>query len=212
MRLMLNDRCSAMPWDAIDNVVFDVGNVLLAFSPEKILRKLLPDHEADHPALLNLVFRSPYWPMLDRGTLTAGEAVALMTCRRTDLRPLVERVMAGWNECLEVIDEGVEALHACKAHGKRCYALTNYADRPFAETCERYADIFSPLDGMVVSARLGITKPDPRIYRRLLEEYRLNPERTLFIDDSAANIEGALDCGLQALWFDRPGQLSSFIR
>ena len=212
MRMMLNDRCSTMPWDAIDNVVFDVGNVLLAFSPERILRRLLPDHETDYPALLDLVFRSPYWPMLDRGTLTGEEAVALMTCRRTDLRPLVQRIMSGWNECLDLIDEGVEALQACKARGKRCYALTNYADVPFAETCERYADVFSQLDGMVVSARLGYTKPDPRIYRRLLEEYRLNPERTLFIDDSAANIEGALDCGLQALWFDRPGQLSSFIR
>lgn len=212
MRLTLNDRCSTMPWDAIDNVVFDVGNVLLAFIPEKILRKLLPEHEAAYPALLDLVFRSPYWPMLDRGTLAVEEAAALMTCRRTDLRPLAEHIMRHWNECPDLIDEGVQALQACKAHGKRCYALTNYADRPFAETCERFAEVFSQFDGMVVSARIGVTKPDQRIYRRLLDEYGLNPDRTLFIDDSAINIEGALDCGMQGLWFDKPGQLAAFMR
>lgn len=212
MRLMLNDRCSAMPWDAIDNVVFDVGNVLLSFAPEKILQRLLPGHEADFPALLDMIFFSPYWCMLDRGTLSAEEAVAVMSCRRTDLRPQVERVMQGWNECLPVLEEGAQALRACKEHGKRCYALTNYADLPFAESCQRYADIFSLFDGMTVSAREHVTKPDQRIYHRLLDAYRLDPERTLFIDDSAANIESALNCGLQALWFHQPGQLSAFMR
>lgn len=212
MRLTLNDRCSSMPWDAIDNVVFDVGNVLLSFQPEAILRKLLPGREDDYPALLRRVFHSPYWPMLDRGAATPEEAFFLMGAGAPHLRPQIEIIMRGWNACLDVMDEGVSALQTCAAHGKRCFALTNYADGPFAESCREHPDIFSLFDGMVVSARLQITKPDPRIYRYLIDEYRLDPERTLFIDDSPVNVESALNCGLQALHFAQPGTLSAFFR
>ena len=212
MRLLLNDRCSAMPWDVIDNVVFDVGNVLLRFDPEIILRRILPECEADYPLLRYHIFQGPYWPMMDRGTITGEEAVLLMSAARPALRPLIERVMRGWNDCLDVIDEGVRALEACKAHGKRCYALTNYADAPFADTCRRHPEIFSQFDGMAVSARLRITKPDPRIYRHLLDAYRLDPERTLFIDDSPVNVEAAMDCGMQAVHDHAPGVLDAFFR
>lgn len=212
MRLMLNDRCSVMPYDAIDNVVFDVGNVLLAFQPKEILRRLLPGQEACYPALLRCMFHTPYWTMMDRGVISAEEAVMMMSCREPALRPQVETVMRSWNDCLDVIEEGKNALEACLAHGKHCYALTNYADEPFAESCRKHPDIFSRLDGMVVSARLGITKPDPRIYRHLIDTYHLDPERTLFIDDSPINVEGALNCGLQAVLFDAPGVLRDFIK
>ncbi|MCH5286053.1 MAG: HAD family phosphatase [Christensenellaceae bacterium] len=212
MRLLLNDRCSVMPWDAIDNVVFDVGNVLLAFQPEAILRKLLPEHESSYPALTRCIFQSPYWAMMDRGAINGEEAAAMMSCREPSLRPLIETVMRGWNDCLDVMDEGVEALEACIAHGKHCYALTNYADLPFADSCRKHPGIFTLFDGMAVSGRLHIIKPDPRIYRRLIDEYHLDPERTLFIDDSAANAEGALECGLQALHYHTPGMLRAFFR
>ena len=211
MRLMLNDRCTLMPWDVIDNVVFDVGNVLLRFDPDVILRRTLPDKEADYPRLRQLIFQGPYWPMMDRGSITGAEAVMLMSAAQPSMRPLIERVMAGWNDCLDVIDEGVQALETCRNHGKRTYALTNYADAPFAETCRKHPDIFAPFDGLAVSARLRMTKPDPRIYRHVIDAYRLDPERTLFIDDSPINVEAALDAGWQAVQFGAPGVLSAFI-
>ena len=212
MRLMLNDRCSTMPWDAIDNVVFDVGNVLLSFRPEELLRTILPNSEANYPTLMQCVFHSPYWPMFDRGAINTEEAVACMSCRHSALRPQIERIMRAFNDHLQVMDEGVEALRACKAHGKRCYVLSNYAADPFDASFRKHPEIFSLFDGMVVSGRLGLIKPDQRIFQHLIDMYKLNPERTLFIDDSAANIECALHCGLQALHFDAPGKLHAFIR
>lgn len=212
MRLMLNDRCSTMPWDTIDNVVFDVGNVLLTFQPEKLLRALLPDHEDDYPALVQHVFQSPYWHMMDRGAVSPEEAFMLMGSSRPALRPLIQRVQQGWNDCLGVIDEGVDALNACKEHGKRCYVLSNYASDPFEESFQKHPEIFSHFDGMVISARERLIKPDQRVYRCLLDRYRLNPERTLFIDDSSVNVEAAMDCGMQAVHFHTPGILRQFIR
>lgn len=212
MQLLLNDRCSVMPWNAIDNVVFDVGNVLLSFQPEKLLREILPDHAAEHPALLRCVFQSPYWQMMDRGVVDLEEAIVLMSCGHATLRPLIERVMRGWNDRLELIDEGVTALHACKAHDKRCYVLSNYSAAPFDHSCRKHPHVFSLFDGIMVSAKERLIKPDQRIFLRLIERFRLDPERTLFIDDSAANVESAMDCGLQALHYHQPGLLDAFIR
>lgn len=212
MRLTLNDRCVSMPWDAIDSVIFDVGNVLLAFRPDALLRTVLPDHEADYPALRQRVFASPYWPMIDRGVIGTEEAILLMSSGRPALRPLIDRLMRCWNAHLTPIKEGIAALHACKERGKRCYVLTNYAAEPFDESCRRFPEVFSLFDDMVVSGRIGITKPDPRIYRHAVDACRLDPERTLFIDDSPINIEGAMDCGLQGLLYDRPGVLNDFFR
>lgn len=212
MRLMLHDRCSVMPWDTIDNVVFDVGNVLLAYQPDELLRALLPDHEEDYPALMRHVFQSPYWHMMDRGAVSPEEAFMLMGSSRPALRPLIERIRQGWNGCLGVIDEGVQALKICKEHGKRCYVLSNYASDPFEESYQKHPEIFSLFDGIVVSARERLIKPDQRIYRCLIDRYRLDPERTLFIDDSSANVEAAMECGMQAVHFHSPGVLSRFIR
>ena len=212
MRLMLHDRCSSMPWDVIDNVVFDVGNVLLTYQPEAILRALLPDNEADYPLLKRHVFQSPYWHMMDHGVVSPEEAFMLMGSSRPALRPLIQRISEGWNDLLMPMDEGMEALKTCKEHGKRCYVLSNYADAPFEHSFQKHPDIFSLFDGIVVSARERLIKPDHAIFHCLIERYRLNPERTLFIDDSSANVEAAMACGLQAVHYDAPGVLSKFIK
>jgi len=208
MRLMLDDQYAAMPWDEIDNVVFDVGNVLLAFSPEDILQKYLPDQPELHPLLLERIFHSPYWPMMDRGLLTCQEAITPMTGRHAELLPAVTRIMTEW-VYLDAIDEGVAALHACKAHGKKLYVLSNYGASAFPIAMQRHS-FFQLFDGIVVSSREHMVKPEGRIYRLLTDRYQLDPTRTLFIDDSPANIESALLEGWQGICYNRRGKLTDF--
>ena len=67
------------------------------------------------------------------------------------------------------------------------------------------------LDGAVVSAREKMVKPDPAIFAKLIERGGLQPEGTLFIDDSPANIAAALVFGMHGFCFNAPGKLSAFI-
>jgi HAD superfamily hydrolase (TIGR01509 family) len=103
----------------------------------------------------------------------------------------------------------VEALKTCKAHGVKLYALTNYADKEFAYACKKH-DFFSLFDDYVVSGRLHMVKPGFDIYKHLIDRFGLDPARTLFIDDSPANIEGALECGWQGICYNRGGKLQDF--
>ena len=208
IRLMIDDMYTQMPWVQIDAVVFDVGNVLLKWQAQELLSRLVPERSDLHEELTRRIFKSPYWCMRDRGSATLEEVISAMSTGNAKISPSVHRVMERWID-LPAIPEGVEALKKCKEHGVRLYALTNYADREFSYACEKH-DFFQLFDGLVVSARLGMVKPSLDIYDHLTRTYGLDPGRTLFIDDSPANVEAALHYGWQALCYNRDGKLSEF--
>lgn len=66
-----------------------------------------------------------------------------------------------------------------------------------------FADVF---DGLVISAEVGMVKPDPHIYRLALEKLNVAPEESLFLDDMPANVQAALSIGMQAVQFTRPAE------
>lgn len=208
MRLMIDDLFNTMPWEQIDTVVFDVGNVLLSWQAQELLDLLVPERPDLHAELTIRIFKSPYWCMRDRGSATLEEVIAAMSKTAPELEPYVRRVMENWID-LPAMPEGVSALKACKAHGKRLYALTNYADKEFAHACATH-DFFALFDDYVVSGREHMVKPQQGIYDCLISRFGLDPSRTLFIDDSPANIEAALECGWQGLCYNKPGKLALF--
>ncbi len=208
MRLMFDDLFPAMPWDAIDAVVFDVGNVLLSWTAAEVLTRLVPDRPDLYETLTVRVFKSPYWCMRDRGSATREEVIQAMAANAPELLPYVRTIMEHWID-LPAMAEGVEALKICKQHGVKLYALTNYADREFAYACEKH-DFFRLFDGFVVSSRVRMVKPEQCIYTHLIDRFELDPARTLFIDDSPANIEAALEAGWQCLCVNRKGKLTDF--
>ncbi len=207
--LMIDNQYPRMPWDAIDAVVFDVGQVLLRFNHAELLNRIVPERPDLHPQLRSVVFLSPYWVMMDRGGVTQEEVVnALCTGVDEALVPYIRRIMASWNE-LETIQEGLRALQACKAHGKKLYVLSNYAKEPFDHAFETH-DFFRLFDGLFVSSHHLLVKPDPAIYQKAQEMFHLDPARTLFIDDNPANIEACLRAGWQGLCYNAAGKLDAF--
>jgi 2-haloacid dehalogenase len=62
---------------------------------------------------------------------------------------------------------------------------------------------------VVVSGREGVVKPDPAIFRILIERHDLVPGSTVFVDDSLANVAGAQSVGLRALHFTDAPRLRS---
>lgn len=68
-------------------------------------------------------------------------------------------------------------------------------------TRQGFADVF---DHMVISAEVGLMKPDPRIYRLALEELGASPEESVFIDDVPANVEAARAVGMAGIHFTEP--------
>ncbi len=205
----IDERFEEMPWEEIDSVVFDIGNVLMRFSPQHVLDTLFGEDEALKAQLMERVFLSSHWLDLDRGTATYAQAAERMAQGRADLRPAIDLIFARWMDLKTPVAEGVAALKRCKEGGKRLYILSNY-HQPSFEWLLRTYDFFSLFDGYVVSCYLHLLKPEPEIYRQLIARCDLTPARSLFIDDTRVNVEAAMEAGIQGLWFDRPGKLTHF--
>ncbi len=95
----------------------------------------------------------------------------------------------------------VELLKRLKGERYGIYGLTNWSAETIPLAYSKY-DFFQLFDGIVVSDEEKVIKPDPKIYRILLERYKLTAENTLFIDDNPTNIETAEQLGFQTIVFD----------
>ena len=96
MKRMIDTLYPSMPWDAIDAVVFDIGNVLVEMDEHQVLRAMFPDDEALRQSVLRHTLRSPYWHMLDGGELSMDECVEAMTEGDPSL-PLASRALPAAN-------------------------------------------------------------------------------------------------------------------
>ena len=141
--------------------------------------------------------------------MTRDEAIEAMIGRDEPLRPYITRVMHNWVDLKEVLPEGLKTLQSCKAHGKKVYVLSNYADDAFAVVEHKY-DFFNLFDAKFVSGRLKLMKPSEQIFQYVISATGHEPSRVLFLDDTPGNVEGALFCGWQSLCVSHPGKLTEF--
>jgi putative hydrolase of the HAD superfamily len=93
-----------------------------------------------------------------------------------------------------------------KAAGLRTAILSNMGDSVLTSLEREFAWI-ATFDVLVWSFQLGIAKPDPAIYRHVLNELGTLPEETLFLDDRPVNIDAARALGIVAIEFSTIIQL-----
>ena len=207
---MIDNLYRTMPWDDIDAVVFDIGNVLVGMDDLQVLGAMFPDDPALRRTVQLRTTRSPYWHMLDSGALSMDECIRAMTEGDARLLEPIRRFMTGWPDYRYVVEEGLDAVYACRRRGKRLYLLSNYPLEHYERNVREY-DFFRLFDGAVISSQVHMLKPRLDIYRCLQARYGLTPERTVFIDDNPANIEAALTAGWHGLCMNAPGRLRAFI-
>ena len=180
-------------------VVFDIGGVLLDWDPRYLYRTLF-DNDAEMEEFLAEVC-TPAWNIeQDRGRPFA-EAVSLLIERFPDQADRIRAYDERWEEMIpRAFDDVVALLHRLQAAGRPTYALTNFSAEkfPIAKANWPFLDSFA---GVVVSGEEGVIKPDPAIFRILLDRFALNASECLFIDDKADNAEAARDVGLHATTF-----------
>jgi 2-haloacid dehalogenase len=108
-------------------------------------------------------------------------------------------------------DETVAVLADLHQRGTPLYALTNWSAETFAMARHQF-EFLGWFDGIVVSGQERMAKPDEAIFRLMIERYQLIPERTVYIDDSDANVEQARRLGLDAIRFRSAAGLREDLR
>jgi len=194
----------------IEAVIFDFGGVLVDWNPEHLYRKLIPDTAERQHFLTEIC--SPAWNFeQDRGR-NWEDAIAQKVAEYPQHAPLIRAYRERWPEmCGGEIEAGVALHRRLKSAGVPLYGLTNWAADTF-ELGERMFPILRDFNYVAVSGRLGMVKPDPEIYRHLLEICDLPAQSCLFIDDVAKNVEGARAVGLHAVQFTDPDAVAAQLR
>jgi 2-haloacid dehalogenase len=184
---------------AVDTVVFDIGNVLIAWDPRHLYRKLFAE-EAAMEAFLAEVCTDAWNAEQDRGRSWA-EALAERIALFPGHAPLIRAYSERWHEMVPGEVPGTVAiLEALRAGGVPLYAITNFSTEKFAEAQARFAFLRGFRD-VVVSGHERLLKPDPAIYRTLLDRNGLEAGRCLFIDDTERNVLAARALGMRGHHF-----------
>ena len=183
--------------------MFDLGGVLLNWNPRHLYRKLFPgDEEAMEDFLAN-VCTVPWNERQDAGR-TFAEAQAELIARHPAKTHLIESFGKRFDEMIAGPIEGtVDILADLRRAGVPRYALTNWSAETFPPAQARY-EFLAWFDGIVVSGEERVIKPDPRIFRILLERYAIAPGEAIFIDDNPANAAAAEALGLHGIHFRSP--------
>jgi 2-haloacid dehalogenase len=180
-------------------VVFDLGNVLITWD-RRFLYASLFDDEAELDRFLDEVYTLEANDRLDRGQTLEEFCIALAASHpayETEIFALRDR----WIETIGPAVSGtVDVLRELKDNGVPCYALSNWNADTYRIVEDHY-EFLGWFDGVVLSGREGVTKPDPEIYHRLFRAYDLEPGTAFFVDDSPANIQTARQVGMDAELF-----------
>ena len=189
---------------AIKNIVFDVGNVLVRWDRELIIKKAFP-HRNDYGLLAEAIFKHETWFSVNKGHLTEAQAILEYQKRLSLDHAALESMMQIAKESLIPVEGSFELLEQLHQQHYALYALTDNTHEFMRYLKSKY-DFWDKFKGIVVSANLGYLKPSPEIYDYLLNTFNLIPTETIFIDDLLVNIEGAQAKGIHGIQFQNSEQ------
>jgi len=183
----------------IKNVIFDIGMVLVDFRFREYMRELNMTEEQIEAVAAHMVF-NPLWNELDRAARPFSDVLNEMKAQHPEEAELYDRFWQDPTDVCISFPGSRDWLLGLKKRGYRIYLLSNYPEDLFL--CHwRNSFSFTDLpDGKVISYEVKFTKPEPEIYRTLLERFQLDPTECIFLDDRAENIEAARAFGMRGIW------------
>ena len=179
------------------NILFDMGNVLVSYNPEWVIRHYTEDEELIRE-VKNIVFYSQEWVLLDAGLIEEEKAERNWMERLSSdkARELAHLSFQNWHLYnMKVIPGTAEIIRALKENGKEIYLLSNASMRLLSI----YKEVIPAVEcfsGIFYSAAHKCVKPQDIIYERFLKEYSLKPSDCFFIDDLEENISAAKAVGI----------------
>lgn len=197
----------------IKNIVFDMGRVLISYDIDEIIASVGITRPDEVQIIKDVIFSSREWQEYDRGTVNKTVYFWLIDTLPELLREraidmlfrtnLVESFMPARPDICEIARE-------LKQNGYSLWLLSN-AGHDF-HTYSRGVPALQYFDGCFVSSDYQLLKPEPQIYSKFFEVFKLKPEECIFIDDMPANCEGAEAQNMRALCFNNSFQSAQDLR
>ncbi|MFW9773964.1 MAG: HAD family hydrolase [Candidatus Thorarchaeota archaeon] len=194
----------------IKNIIFDLGNVLLNFRPERFLKKYTEDEKRINK-FVSIITGSETWQKLDQGSISMESARVHFSSQYPEEAELIEIFFEHWMEILTPISKNVDLLEILKSNGYKIYVLSNFINEAYDFIRQRYS-FLNLFDGIVISGKIKVIKPEIGIFLHLLQKYNLNPEECLFVDDIELFVSQASALGIKTIHYLPDTDLVSELR
>ncbi|MEJ5228538.1 MAG: HAD family phosphatase [Pseudothermotoga sp.] len=180
----------------IENIVFDLGRVLIQWDPYGYMLKNFGEPVATF--LNDNLFEAREWNLLDKGELEEDLLWQMMLERFPQYAQHITHMKENVLQILLPIEENTKLLPQLKTMDYKLYVLSNFGKRGFDYVYKTY-EFFKYFDGMVISYRVKQIKPDSQIYKILIENYNIDPSKSIFIDDKLENTQTAQKIGFKVI-------------
>lgn len=194
----------------LTTIVFDLGGVLIDWNPRYLYREIFNDDEAMELFLAKIC--TPEW----NEKQDAGRSLKEATDSLIENHPLWDKeIGAFYGQWEKMLNGSIEATvkildYLVKQKKYKLYALTNWSSETWPIAWDKFP-FLDWFEGILVSGREELAKPDSKIYELLFERFDINPEEALFIDDNLRNVDASIKAGMDAVQFTTPEDLHAFL-
>jgi len=194
----------------IDKVIFDVGKVLVKFNPKDLYKKIFnSDKEIDY--FFNTI--CPWnWHVQQDLVYDTTKATLEKIKEYPNYKEAIESFYGRFMEMITgVYEDNLKIALDLKSKGIPIYILSNFPGEQFDKYMSNNT-FLKEFNDMIISGKVGLKKPDPKIYELCIKQFNCIPEKTLFIDDRPENTKAAQKLGFQTITLDDPFKLSEYIK
>lgn len=182
----------------IKAVFFDLGGVIARTEFQAPRQKLADRLGMDYDDLNKIVFDSESGYLASIGQISSEQhwisVVSRLKRPDSELRAIRDEFFAG-----DIVDRTlVEYIRSLRGKYKTGLISNAWNDLRDFIVREKFDDAF---DKMIISAEVGVMKPDARIFQIALEQVGVSPNETIFVDDFYVNIEGCEKVGIKGIHF-----------
>lgn len=184
----------------INTVIFDIGMVLVYFRWKELWADLGFEGEK-YDIIKNATIDNPWWDEFDKGQMATEELVEKFVERAPQYKKEFEKIFDYCEDFIEPYDYATSWIRELKTQGYKVYVLSNWSEPCYQANKDGKLQFVKEADGAVFSYQEGVIKPAKEIYQLLCDRYEIDPKKAVFLDDNAANIEGAKAFGLNTIHF-----------
>jgi len=179
-------------------VFFDLGGVILRTEYQAPRQHLAERLGMEYDDLVKIVFDSDSGIKATMGEINSDQhwdsVMKRLKRPASELDSIREEFFAG-----DILDRTLlDYLRSLRGKYKTGLISNAWGDLRDYIVREKFDDAF---DRMIISAEVGVAKPEPKIFKIALEQFGVRPNQAVFVDDFLINIEGCEKVGMKGIHF-----------
>ncbi len=196
----------------IENIIFDIGGVLVDYNPKTYLDKLNIENTKRNE-LNNIIFHNQKWKDCLNGIITNSELIEYLVNENLNYKNEIEQILSKENlkYMLPPKKDMIKYYKILKQRGYKIYLCSNIIEDTYNYIKDNF-EIIQIADGGVFSCFENVSKPNNEIYYNLINKYKIDIKKSIFIDDTKANIESANRMGFKTILFKDIKQIEKILK